>query len=293
MKGAKGGGLVVVVVVAVLLIGAGFLWWTQSSPKNPPQEVGQTTAAGLPAPGIQASGKGGEIAPPAGQVIQLAANPSTVPFGSTLVLAADDSRATLALPGGSSIDCVGRCRLELTEDGFKTREGRFIAGFLVAPGKKVRIKVPCATLGIRGTRVAFALASETGMMHLLEGKVTVEPDKPAIAPFDWEPGRPLRVSGENLQIAKWQPSEADPTDLWGREVFNAYEPDLAGSAVPEEPAGGPEPAAGGAVAEGEGNPEALHKTLDGFAPSEDGDALLASPGALLKGHADSPTPSGK
>ncbi|NLI76479.1 MAG: FecR domain-containing protein [Candidatus Riflebacteria bacterium] len=288
---AKGGGLVVV-VVAILLIGAGFLWWTQSSPKSPSQEIAQSSTAGVATPGIQASGKGGEVAPPAGQAIQLAANPSMVPFGSILFLAADDSRATLALPGGSSIDCVGRCRMELTEDGFKTTEGRFIAGFLVAPGKKLRIKVPCATLGIRGTRVAFALASETGMVHLLEGKVTVEPDKPAIAPFEWEPGRPLRVSGENLQIAKWQPSEADPTDPWGREVFKAYEPDLAGSAVPEDPAGGSEPAAGGAVSGGEGHPEALHTTLDGFAPREDGDAQLASPGALLKGHVGPPAPSG-
>ncbi len=291
MKRAKGGGLAAAVVVVMLLIGAVFLWWTRSSPSLSPQPGVQTTA-GLPPPGIKASGKGGEVAPPAGQAIQLAANPSTVPFGSILVLAADDSRATLALPGGSSIDCFGRCRMELTEDGFKTKEGRFIAGFLVAPGKRVRIKVPCATLGIRGTRVAFALGSATGMLHLLEGKVSVEPDKPAIAPFDWEPGRPLRVSGENLQIARWRPSEADPADPWGREVFKAYESDLAGCAVPEDPAGEPEPAAGGAVSDGEDHPEALHKTLDGFVPGADGDALQASPGALLKGHAGPPPSSG-
>ncbi len=168
--------------------------------------AGKTTAAptaptwtdGEP---VSVSGDGGIIQLPDQRSQQLTRNPSPVPVTSRLELREERAQAQLVYASGGVVQLSGKGSLDLDSAGFATRTGHFVASF--RRGKQgFVIKVPTATLGVRGTTIEFALEGGTGFITLLSGQVTVTPNHGTNkSAFDWQPGQRLNIGTADLTVA--------------------------------------------------------------------------------------------
>lgn len=129
-----------------------------------------------------------------------------------LTLSNAQSWVEIAFAAGPGVFVEGDGQLQLTDEGFKTETGRFKATFKKINGI-MRVAVPGAVLGIRGTTIQFSLNNGEGDIKLIEGRVEVFPDDGK--PFEWKAENILRITGGKLSPEPLPATEkvSEPIDL--------------------------------------------------------------------------------
>lgn len=193
-------GIFASLLVFSTLVGCG----AQSSVKVGSAELAAGSARSTNTIGV--NGSNGKVTPPQGAETPISDKVAMFPVGSQLVLAAPQSRARLVYPWGGISEITGRGEFTLEERGYFTSDGAFASEYRKTENG-FQIRVPQASLGIRGTKIRFKLSKGTGSLFLIEGKVQVIPVKPGSAPFDWEPGQTLLLTLDGITKEKSGPGQ--------------------------------------------------------------------------------------
>ncbi len=156
-----------------------------------------------------------------------AGKPETrIGFPSSARLTDAASVLKLRYPGRFSVSLRGNGECLIRESGFDISNGKVTASFTILT-EPMRIKVPLAVIGVRGTLIVFALDHGRGDVSLLEGNAEVFPDCATMANFILKPGQTLGIDpATGLKVKELPP--ANETE--GKAASNGTNTAFAGAA---------------------------------------------------------------
>lgn len=102
---------------------------------------------------------------------------------------------------GGNVCLTGLGEIQVQKDGFRVKKGEFDAKFKNLRGV-MKVRVPGAVLGIRGTTIRFVIRPSLMMIQLIEGVADLIPDDVAAKPIQFTVGVFLRFSGKDWTVVQ-------------------------------------------------------------------------------------------
>lgn len=102
---------------------------------------------------------------------------------------------------GGNVSLTGLGEIQVQKDGFRVDKGEFDANFKNLRGV-MKVRVPCAVLGVRGTIIRFVIRPPLVMIQLIEGSADLIPDDVAAKPIRFTVGVFLRLSGRTWTVVQ-------------------------------------------------------------------------------------------
>jgi len=100
---------------------------------------------------------------------------------------------------GGNVYLTGLGEIQVQKDGFRVDKGAFTARFKNLNGV-MKVRVPCAVLGVRGTTIRFVIQPPLMEIQLIEGAVDLIPDEVSAKTIRLTVGMLVRLSGQRWSI---------------------------------------------------------------------------------------------